>query len=86
MRYCGGITNLTRSTHEVWKSVRLSCWFIAKKMPEVFDQNEKEPEFDWLQLHSEIRDQVHEETTQEKFMRKLKDNPFVPIGIYTIST
>jgi len=55
-------------------------------MPDVFDQSEKEPEFDWLQLHSEIHAQVHEETTQEKFMRKLKDNPFVPIGIYTIST
>jgi cysteine synthase len=55
-------------------------------MPEVFDQSEKEPEFDWLQLHNEIHSQVHEETTQEKFMRKLKDNPFVPIGIYTVST
>jgi|TergutCu122P1_1016479.scaffolds.fasta_scaffold1482682_2 cysteine synthase len=55
-------------------------------MPDVFDQSEKEPEFDWLQLHNEIHTQVHEETTQEKFMRKLKDNPFVPIGIYTIST
>jgi len=53
-------------------------------MPEVLDQSEKEPEFDWLQLHNEIQTQVHEETTQEKFMRKLKDNPFVPIGIYTI--
>ena len=57
---------------------------IAKKMPEVFDESEKEPEFDWLQLHSEIHTHIHEETTQEKFMRKLKDNPFVPIGIYTI--
>lgn len=61
-------------------------WLIAKKMPEVLDQSEKEPEFDWLQLHNEIQTQVHEETTQEKFMRKLKDNPFVPIGIYTIWT
>jgi hypothetical protein len=59
---------------------------MEKKMSDVFDQREKEPEFDWLQLHSEIHAQVHEETTQEKFMRKLKDNPFVPIGIYTIST
>jgi cysteine synthase len=59
---------------------------IEKKMPDVFDQSEKEPEFDWLQLHNEIHTQVHEETTQEKLMRKLKDNPFVPIGIYTIST
>jgi hypothetical protein len=55
-------------------------------MPDVFDQSEKEPEFDWLHLHSEIHAQVHEETTKEKFMRKLKDNPFVPIGIYTDST
>ncbi|GFG28518.1 hypothetical protein Cfor_06390 [Coptotermes formosanus] len=45
-----------------------------------YDESEKEPEFDWVQLHSEIHAQEYEETTQQKFMRKLKDNPFVPIG------
>jgi hypothetical protein len=50
-----------------------------------YDESEKEPEFDWVQLHSEIHAQEYEETTQQKFMRKLKDNPFVPIGIYTTS-
>jgi hypothetical protein len=55
-------------------------------MPDVLDESEKEPVFDWLQLHSEIHTQEYEETTRQKFMRKLKDNPFVPIGIYIIST
>jgi hypothetical protein len=52
----------------------------------VYDQSEKEPEFDWLQLHNEIHNQELEETTQQKFIRKVKDNPFVPIGIYTVAT
>lgn len=39
---------------------------------------EREPEFDWIQLQSEI--QTSDETTQEKFFRKIKENPFVPIG------
>jgi hypothetical protein len=46
-------------------------------------QREKEPEFDWLQLHNEIRAQDSGVSTQEKFLRKLKENPLVPIGIYT---
>lgn len=55
-------------------------------MSGVYDETEKEPEFDWVKLHSEIRTLDLEETSQQKFMRKVKDNPFVPIGIYTTST
>ncbi|KAJ4439215.1 hypothetical protein ANN_07334 [Periplaneta americana] len=43
------------------------------------DDGEKESEFDWLQLHNEIHTTT-DETTQEKFLRKVKENPFVPIG------
>jgi hypothetical protein len=47
---------------------------------------EKEPKFDWLQLHSEIHAHHPDESTQDKFVRKVKENPLVPIGIYTTST
>ena len=43
-------------------------------------QNTNEPQFDWIKLHREIRANVSVETTQEKFIRKFKENPFVPIG------
>jgi hypothetical protein len=59
---------------------------MEEKMSGVYDETEKEPEFDWVKLHSEIRTLDLEETSQQKFMRKVKDNPFVPIGIYTTST
>jgi hypothetical protein len=42
---------------------------------------EKEPKFDWLQLHDEIHTQHSDESAQDKFVRKVKENPFVPIGI-----
>jgi hypothetical protein len=44
---------------------------------------EKEPEFDWLQLRGEIHSHHSDESTQDKLVRKVKENPFVPIGIYT---
>ncbi|PNF26301.1 HIG1 domain family member 2A, mitochondrial [Cryptotermes secundus] len=43
-------------------------------------KQEKEPEFDWLVLHDEIHAQHPDESTQDKFLRKVKENPFVPIG------
>ncbi|XP_067000928.1 HIG1 domain family member 2A, mitochondrial [Anabrus simplex] len=39
-----------------------------------------EPEFDWLQLKQDIDSRVNQETTREKFVRKFKENPLVPIG------
>lgn len=36
-------------------------------------------EFDWIQLSEDLRDK-HFETFPEKFWRKVKANPFVPIG------
>ncbi|KAJ9580985.1 hypothetical protein L9F63_023834 [Diploptera punctata] len=39
-----------------------------------------EAQFDWIQLRREIRENVSTETTEEKFIRKFKENPFVPIG------
>lgn len=48
---------------------------------------QKEETFDWIELHKQIgsdqetgqqqRDQV---STRDKFVRKFKENPFVPIG------
>lgn len=46
-------------------------------------ESEKEPEFDWLQLRDEIRNQDSDGSSQDKFLRKVKENPFVPLGIYT---
>ena len=40
-----------------------------------FDPNE----FDWVQLRKDFGD-TKMETKQEKLMRKIKENPLVPIG------
>jgi hypothetical protein len=45
-------------------------------------QSERESEFDWLQLRDEIHIQDSVESTRDKFLRKVKENPLVPIGIY----
>lgn len=47
------------------------------------DKNE-EPEFDWVQIRKDMGNFPLEETTKEKMIRKMKENPFVPIGIYFI--
>ncbi|CAG9760609.1 unnamed protein product [Ceutorhynchus assimilis] len=36
--------------------------------------------FDWLDLHKEMNEKIPLESTLDKFMRKSKENPFVPIG------
>ncbi|XP_022115050.1 HIG1 domain family member 2A, mitochondrial isoform X2 [Pieris rapae] len=42
---------------------------------------EAEPtDLDWVQLRREMGVINRAETTQEKFARKFKENPFVPIG------
>lgn len=37
-------------------------------------------EFDWIQLNKDVRDGMSQETTKERMIRKIKSNPFVPIG------
>ncbi|KAJ8876202.1 hypothetical protein PR048_024112 [Dryococelus australis] len=39
----------------------------------------KQEEFDWVQLRKDM-DSIRVESTQEKFARKFKENPFVPVG------
>lgn len=43
-------------------------------------ENIEEMEFDWVQLHQDMEKYAKTETSQEKLMRKLKQNPVVPIG------
>lgn len=69
--------------NEIASTKAVSSQFHTKKMPSVLSESEKEPEFDWVQLHNEIHNQQSGESSQEKFLRKVKENPFVPIGIYT---
>lgn len=40
-------------------------------------------EFDWIQLSKDLRDPTQEEFT-DKFWRKVKSNPFVPIGMLQV--
>lgn len=40
---------------------------------------QQNPELEWIQMRRAIGS-VDAETTSEKFMRKLKSNPLVPIG------
>ena len=49
-------------------------------------QNIDEPQFDWITLHREIHENVSSETTQDKFIRKFKENPFVPLGKFVVLT
>lgn len=37
-------------------------------------------EFDWIQLNKEVRGDLNQEPTKERMLRKIKENPFVPIG------
>lgn len=38
-------------------------------------------ELDWIQLNKDVNsDAFHTETTKERMVRKIKENPFVPIG------
>jgi hypothetical protein len=40
-------------------------------------------QFDWLQTANEVNDKLgRDETASDKFMRKFKQNPMVPIGKY----
>ncbi|KAH8303731.1 hypothetical protein KR018_008973 [Drosophila ironensis] len=39
-----------------------------------------EEELDWIQLRQDLGPVVEMETTKEKLMRKIKENPLVPIG------
>ncbi|CAH0719979.1 unnamed protein product, partial [Brenthis ino] len=41
---------------------------------------EEPTDLDWIQLRREMGPAQHVETTQEKFTRKFRENPFVPIG------
>ncbi|GLV43729.1 uncharacterized protein CBL_06947 [Carabus blaptoides fortunei] len=43
--------------------------------------SEKEfTELDWIQLNKEVRQADNQETTKERMLRKIQENPFVPIG------
>lgn len=43
--------------------------------------NKTDDQFDWIQLHKDVRAiAAEEETTKERMLRKIKENPFVPIG------
>ncbi|KAI4461344.1 hypoxia-inducbile hig1 -related [Holotrichia oblita] len=42
-------------------------------------QNVEVPEFDWITLNTDLEG-YHMETTKEKMIRKIKENPFVPLG------
>ncbi|KAK7793544.1 hypothetical protein R5R35_000385 [Gryllus longicercus] len=37
-------------------------------------------QFDWLQLKKDIDSEMKIESTEQKFIRKFKENPLVPIG------
>lgn len=37
-------------------------------------------EFDWIQLHNDLNASTVMETNKEKMIRKIKENPFVPLG------
>lgn len=43
-------------------------------------KTDEEIEFDWIQLNKDVRRGQSDETTKERMLRKIKENPFVPIG------
>lgn len=46
------------------------------KIPE----NVQESDFDWLQLRKDINSASLQESSRDKLIRKVKENPFVPVG------
>lgn len=40
----------------------------------------EEIEFDWVKLHEDMEKVMRVESAAQKFMRKFKENPFVPAG------
>ncbi|XP_038213918.1 HIG1 domain family member 2A [Zerene cesonia] len=42
--------------------------------------NQEPTDLDWVQLRREMGTIPQVETTQEKFVRKFQENPFVPLG------
>lgn len=47
--------------------------------------SEKEfTELDWIQLNKEVRQADNQETTKERMIRKIQENPFVPIGKHNL--
>lgn len=38
-------------------------------------------DLDWIQLRQDLGPVVEVETTKERFVRKVKENPLVPIGM-----
>lgn len=39
-------------------------------------------DLDWIQLRQDLGPVVEVETTKERFVRKVKENPLVPIGMH----
>ncbi|CAG5028412.1 unnamed protein product [Parnassius apollo] len=46
------------------------------------NENNEPTDLDWIQLRRDMGTSHHTETTKEKFIRKFKENPFVPIGCF----
>lgn len=47
--------------------------------------SEKEfTELDWIQLNKEVRQADNQESTKERMIRKIQENPFVPIGKHNL--
>lgn len=44
------------------------------------EQQQKEAHLEWIVLRKEMDDAPREETQKQKLFRKIKSNPFVPIG------
>lgn len=42
-----------------------------------------QPELEWIQMKKEFDADKQVESPQDKFMRKFKQNPLVPIGKFT---
>lgn len=43
--------------------------------------NEEPNDLDWVRLRQDMGSTHHVETSKEKLMRKIYENPFVPIGL-----
>lgn len=44
------------------------------------EEQKEDARLEWIVLRKEMDDGPHEETQKEKLLRKMKSNPFVPIG------
>lgn len=53
-------------------------------MSRTSNNSEELNELDWIRVRTKLNDEYKFETLREKMMRKVKQNPIIPLGEYNL--